>query len=542
MRDSLLVLMLILGQSTCSVQPGITVLSVYEHTCANLPCDCGIRGSTWVRWMRDADVDGVVEQQISCSRTNCYDIDCDQKQKTKLNRHKILPNGDLQISKVEKRDSGLYRCLDQPSRGPVPECDSTSSFCTSGDREEESAQGVTPSSCGAALLLHISDSPQEAKDYKIYIKTRNVYWAGTDSNVYITICGGLKCLRSHHLNHSTTYDDPFERNQVDVFTVRSLYLGNLENVTLWHDGSGSHSSWLLKNIKIAETFSGMEQIFPCSCQVDANSPKILHPQIPGSCDPLDEREPNKPHVPNTLRGTPLLSCEIQKLSSNKFSLLWMFGSTEGHDQVIAVAGTQADILTSCLGKSEQKNHTVLEPGQDSCPESSNCLLPLFNVTRDELERYWCLVGPGEDDLFSSVTPTIKNFTTSTSREAGRTQQQKIIIPAVILSLLGILLIVIFVFFFRRRHKENGVAVSTENDVVEYTAVTTKLQPAQEAQSEYENVSFRKAAEKCSAPCIYSLTFYPGDGKKVPDAQPTELVDDEPSYAVIEFDRGVTRFA
>ena len=149
--------MLIIGQSTCSGQPRITVLMVDEHTCVNLPCDCGIGGSPWVRWMRDADVDGVVEQQISCNRSDCYDIDCDQKQNTKLNHHhKILPNGDLQISRVEKRDSGLYRCLNEPSRGSLTECDSTSSFCTSGDHEEESAGAVTQSSCETALLLYIS--------------------------------------------------------------------------------------------------------------------------------------------------------------------------------------------------------------------------------------------------------------------------------------------------------------------------------------------------------------------------------------------------
>uniref|UniRef100_UPI00358EBB9C uncharacterized protein n=1 Tax=Myxine glutinosa TaxID=7769 RepID=UPI00358EBB9C len=349
--------------------------------------------------MRDADVDGLVDQQINCTRTNCYDIDCDQKQKTMLNHHKILPNGDLQISKVEKRDSGLYRCLNQPSHGRVKECDSTSSFCPSGDQEEESAEDVTQSSCGAALLLHISDSPQEAKDYKIYkiyIKTGWHSRAGTNSNVYITICGGLKCLRSHHLRHSTTHHNPFERNQVDVFTVRCLYLGSLKNVTIWHDGSRYYSTWLVENIRITEAFSGMEQTFNCSCWISGNYPKTLHPQIPGSCDSLDEREPKKPHVPNTFRGTPLLSCEIQKPPSNKFSLLWMFRSTEGHDRVIAVAGTWADILTSCLGKSKERKHGMLVPGQDSCPESSHCLLPLFGVTRDQLERYWCLIGPGED--------------------------------------------------------------------------------------------------------------------------------------------------
>uniref|UniRef100_A0A8C4QSH9 Uncharacterized protein n=1 Tax=Eptatretus burgeri TaxID=7764 RepID=A0A8C4QSH9_EPTBU len=211
----------------------------------------------------------------------------------------------------------------------------------------------------------------------------------------------------------------------------------------------------------------------------------------------------------------------------------MFQSTEGHNQVIAVAGTWTDILASCLWKSQKRNNGALKPGQDSCPESSHCLLPPPGVTWDDLERYWCLIVPGEDGMWrekvlsvlsftpessssssssSSVSPTVQNFTKTTPRDQtetttqnGRTQQQKIIIPAVIVSALGLLLIVTFtfVFCFRRRHKENFVVESSatvpthrpahearseyENDV-EYTAVVPRRRPAQEAQSEYAFLS------------------------------------------------------
>jgi len=67
--------------------------------------------------------------------------------------------------------------------------------------------------------------------------------------------------------------------QVDVFTVRSRYLGNLENVTIWHDGSKNHPDWFLENIRINETFSGMEQTFTCSCWIYKNDPKTLYPQV-----------------------------------------------------------------------------------------------------------------------------------------------------------------------------------------------------------------------------------------------------------------------
>ena len=114
-------------------------------------------------------------------------------------------------------------------------------------------------------------------------------------------------------------------------------------------------------------------------------------------------------VPNTLMGTPLLSCEIQNPPSNKFSLLWMFRSNEGHNQVISVSGTWTDILASCLGKSQERNNGMLEPGQDSCPESSHCLLPPPGVTRDDLERYWCLIVSGEDGMWREKVLSVLSF-------------------------------------------------------------------------------------------------------------------------------------
>ena len=58
--------------------------------------------------------------------------------------------------------------------------------------------------------------------------------------------------------------------QVDVFIVPSLSLGNLKNVSIWHDGSGYFPTWFLKNIRINETFAGMEPTFTCSCWIKGN--------------------------------------------------------------------------------------------------------------------------------------------------------------------------------------------------------------------------------------------------------------------------------
>uniref|UniRef100_A0A8C4PZX4 PLAT domain-containing protein n=1 Tax=Eptatretus burgeri TaxID=7764 RepID=A0A8C4PZX4_EPTBU len=82
---------------------------------------------------------------------------------------------------------------------------------------------------------------------------------------------------------------------VDVFIVPSLSLGNFKNVTIWHDGSGYFPTWFLKNIRIVETFAGMEPTFTYSCWIKGNDPKTLYLQIPGSCHSLDEREPKRPN-------------------------------------------------------------------------------------------------------------------------------------------------------------------------------------------------------------------------------------------------------
>ena len=65
----------------------------------------------------------------------------------------------------------------------------------------------------------LSDSPQESKDYKIHIKTGNIWRAGTGANVYITMCGRLECV-THHLKEST-HPVLFQQNQVIIHTTLS---------------------------------------------------------------------------------------------------------------------------------------------------------------------------------------------------------------------------------------------------------------------------------------------------------------------------------
>ena len=52
--------------------------------------------------------------------------------------------------------------------------------------------------------------------------------------------------------------------QTDTFDLEGIDLGELEKVTIGHDGAGSGSDWYLEQIAVTEGDDATEQyIFPC---------------------------------------------------------------------------------------------------------------------------------------------------------------------------------------------------------------------------------------------------------------------------------------
>ena len=71
------------------------------------------------------------------------------------------------------------------------------------------------------------------------VKTSDVSGAGTDANVFVLIFGAMGDSGEIQLKDSETNKSPFERNQVDVFTLKNtLSLGELSKVRVWHDNKG----------------------------------------------------------------------------------------------------------------------------------------------------------------------------------------------------------------------------------------------------------------------------------------------------------------
>lgn len=71
------------------------------------------------------------------------------------------------------------------------------------------------------------------------MKTSNVRGAGTDANVYIILFGAHGDTGQLHLKTSETFKDPFENDQIDVFTFKDmLSIGEMSKCRVWHDNKG----------------------------------------------------------------------------------------------------------------------------------------------------------------------------------------------------------------------------------------------------------------------------------------------------------------
>ena len=80
----------------------------------------------------------------------------------------------------------------------------------------------------------------------------NKYNAETDANAFIQINGEVLQTVELALTDSN-YSNPFEKGQTDVFQFESSDIGEVKNITLRHDNTGSGASWIPENVVIVDT-------------------------------------------------------------------------------------------------------------------------------------------------------------------------------------------------------------------------------------------------------------------------------------------------
>uniref|UniRef100_A0A665W322 Lipoxygenase homology domains 1a n=1 Tax=Echeneis naucrates TaxID=173247 RepID=A0A665W322_ECHNA len=104
----------------------------------------------------------------------------------------------------------------------------------------------------------------ETHTYKVSVMTGDVYGAGTDANVFLTIYGDLGDTGERKLSKSETNSNKFERGSVDKFTMEAVDLGQVFKIKIRHDNSMVSADWYLDQVEVLDVDT--EEVFLFLCE------------------------------------------------------------------------------------------------------------------------------------------------------------------------------------------------------------------------------------------------------------------------------------
>ncbi|XP_029466522.1 polycystic kidney disease protein 1-like 3 [Rhinatrema bivittatum] len=97
--------------------------------------------------------------------------------------------------------------------------------------------------------------------YMVQVFTGYRRGAATTSKVAITVYGSEGQSKPHHLTDSTKA--VFERGGVDIFLIKTQFLGQLHSIRLWHDNSGISPSWYVSRVIVTDLGARRKWYFLC---------------------------------------------------------------------------------------------------------------------------------------------------------------------------------------------------------------------------------------------------------------------------------------
>ncbi|XP_067839158.1 lipoxygenase homology domain-containing protein 1-like [Heptranchias perlo] len=115
-------------------------------------------------------------------------------------------------------------------------------------------------------LKHTETTVEDALEthtYKISVYTGDVYRAGTDANVFLTIYGDLGDTGERKLSKSESHTNKFERDQVDTFTIEAVDLGQVFKIKIRHDNSMASPDWYLEKVEVIDVDLEENYLFMC---------------------------------------------------------------------------------------------------------------------------------------------------------------------------------------------------------------------------------------------------------------------------------------
>ncbi|KAG9353677.1 hypothetical protein JZ751_011799, partial [Albula glossodonta] len=104
----------------------------------------------------------------------------------------------------------------------------------------------------------------ETHTYKVSVMTGDVYGAGTDANVFLTIYGDLGDTGERKLSNSENNSNKFERGSVDKFTIEAVDLGQVFKIKIRHDNTMLSPDWYLDQVEVIDV--EMEEVYLFLCE------------------------------------------------------------------------------------------------------------------------------------------------------------------------------------------------------------------------------------------------------------------------------------
>ncbi|KFQ09587.1 Lipoxygenase homology domain-containing protein 1, partial [Leptosomus discolor] len=191
------------------------------------------------------------------------------------------------------------------------------------------------------VLCRTIPLPQACKNtYEVHILTGNIWGAGTDANVFLSIYGvGRGDTGERQLKRSNNLNK-FEKGQVDVFTVKAIDLGELKKLRIRHDNSGASPSWFLERVEIVDLKESTTYYFPCQrwLAVEEDDGQIVRELVP-----VDEAFVKKDSE-NDGQSLATLGLE-QKAKSTTYTVKVKTGDKKN-------AGTDANVFITLYGSKD----------------------------------------------------------------------------------------------------------------------------------------------------------------------------------------------
>ncbi|XP_066499349.1 lipoxygenase homology domain-containing protein 1 [Hoplias malabaricus] len=107
------------------------------------------------------------------------------------------------------------------------------------------------------------DDALETHTYQVSVRTGDMYGAGTDANVFLTIYGDLGDTGERKLSKSESSKNKFERGAVDKFSIEAVDLGQIFKIKVRHDNSMLGADWYLDQIEIIDLDTDEVYMFLC---------------------------------------------------------------------------------------------------------------------------------------------------------------------------------------------------------------------------------------------------------------------------------------